>query len=372
MRAWALGLLYLGLIPGFAGGWDDEGEKLVLLSSSPVFIHENGDPYDLENRFGFNHGPSVTTLPDGRLLAAWFSGPYEASVRQVILGAFSSDGGLNWTPARVIQDLPRTSDFDPAFIADGARTWLFFSAGRHSRYPFVRNEKEEVGPASFKTWYRVSGDGGQSWSGPRTAGEKVFCRSNGIRLSSGELLLPIYRVPSSGGVLKSSDGGRTWQDFGQVMTETGGGEPAIAELGEGRIMMVLRTRDGFLWRAFSGDRGETWSAPENSGLTAAASSHSLLRCRNGNLVLAHNDSQPPARTRLTLRVSRDDGRTWGKPLEIARVELPEEGQAVWGRQVSYPSMAELEDGTLIVVWTRIVLSDREQYGDIWSARVRVD
>ncbi|HXK59203.1 MAG TPA: sialidase family protein [Acidobacteriota bacterium] len=355
------------------GGARDEGKaKGFILSSSPVYIHENGDPYDLENRFGFNHAPSVTTLPDGRLMAAWFSGPYEASVHQVILGSFSSDGGLNWTPARVIQDWPHRSDFDPAFVIDGSRVWLFFSVGRHNRYPFVQNEKKHVGPDSFSTYYRLSNDSGQSWSEARLAAERVFCRSNGIRLSSGELLVPIYRVPSSGGVLKSSDGGNSWQAFGKIATETGGGEPAVAELSDGRIMMILRTRDGFLWRSFSSDRGETWSAPENTGITAAASSHALLRRRNGDLVLAHNDSKPPARTNLTVRVSCDDGQSWGEPLKVAEVMLPREGEEVWGRQVSYPSLTETADGTVVVVWTRIVLSDREQYGDIWSARVKVD
>jgi sialidase-1 len=372
MLALPLGLFCLLMVAGSIEAREGEGTKAVLLSSSPVFIHENGDPYDLDNRFGFNHGPSVVTLPDGRLLAAWFSGPYEASVHQVILGSFSSDGGLNWTPARVIQDVPRTSDFDPAFIADGPRTWFFFSAGRHNRYPFIRNEKKHVGPDSFNTFFRISDNGGQSWSEARLAGEKVFCRSNGIRLSSGELLVPIYRVPSSGGVLKSSDGGATWRTLGQVTTETGGGEPAIAELSDGRVMMTLRTRDGFLWTSFSRDRGETWSPPENTGMTAAASSHSLLRRRNGELILVHNDSKPPARTNLTLRSSRNDGRSWGEPLTVAEVTLPKESDLVWGKQVSYPSVTELADGALVVVWTRIVLSDREQYGDIWSARIRID
>ncbi|PYV28536.1 MAG: hypothetical protein DMG24_01815, partial [Acidobacteria bacterium] len=105
-----------------------------------VFAHPTADPYDPSNHHGFNHAPSVVLLPDGRLLAAWFSGPFEASVNQVILGSHSSDRGLTWSPAEVLQDFPHKSDFDPAFIADGERTWLFFSAGRWNRYPFVRDE----------------------------------------------------------------------------------------------------------------------------------------------------------------------------------------------------------------------------------------
>src|SRR5262245_52696911 len=69
--------------------------KPALLSESMVYKHSDEDPYDPQNRYGFNHAPSVTLLSDGRLLAAWFSGPFEAAVNQVILGCYSSDSGLS-------------------------------------------------------------------------------------------------------------------------------------------------------------------------------------------------------------------------------------------------------------------------------------
>src|SRR5207237_3451305 len=56
-----------------------------LLSRAVVFNYPETDPYDPGNRYGFNHAPSVTRLANGDLLCAWFSGPYEAAVNQVIL-----------------------------------------------------------------------------------------------------------------------------------------------------------------------------------------------------------------------------------------------------------------------------------------------
>lgn len=192
--------------------------NLKILSRSTIFVHPSGDPYDLSNRYGFNHAPSVVVLPDGRLLAAWFSGPYEASVHQVILGSFSSDHGQTWTKAEVLQDFPRVSDFDPAFIADGNRTWFFYLAGRWNRYPFVRDEANQVGNNSFKTYCRYSDDSGRTWSAPAVVHNSATCRSNGIRLSTGELLLPITDIPCcmTVGVLKSSDGGKSWKRFGRI------------------------------------------------------------------------------------------------------------------------------------------------------------
>ena len=347
--------------------------KCVIVQRSTVYRHPATDPYDLKNLYGFNHAPSVVALPDGRLLAAWFSGPFEASVHQAILGAYSADGGKTWTPAHVLQDFPRKSDFDPAFIVDGGRTWFFFSAGRHNRYPPVRDPKTEVGPDSFKTYARTSDDAGRTWSEPRVVGEKVFCRSNGIRLSTGELLLPVYESPAHiGGILKSTDGGRSWRHVGGIRSAAGAGEPSIAELPGGGVLMVLRTRDGFLWKTVSRDRGEAWAEPLRTDLVAATTSHSIFRTRSGRLVLVHNESPPPTRTNLNIRISSDEGATWGAPCPLAEAATPGKDEVVWSRQATYPSVAELRDGSLVVVWTDLSVADTEQYGDIRAARVRVE
>jgi len=38
-----------------------------------IFKHTSTDPQDAVNTAGFNHGPSMMLLPDGRVMAAWFS-----------------------------------------------------------------------------------------------------------------------------------------------------------------------------------------------------------------------------------------------------------------------------------------------------------
>ena len=342
-----------------------------VLSESLVFAHPSSDPYARDNFYGFNHAPSVVLLPDGRVLAAWFSGPFEASVDQVILGSYSVDGGKTWSKTQVLQDFPHKSDFDPAFIADGQKTLLFFSAGRHNRYPPVHDEKNQVGPRSFSTYVRTSEDSGRSWSLPRVAAEHVFCRSNGIRLSSGELLLPLYSLPERAGVLKSTDHGNTWQRYGSIRSPAGADEPSLVELKSGKILMILRTHDGFLWKTTSSDKGETWSMPEKMPIRAAATSSNLFRLRDGRLLLTVDENAPAVRTPLVMRVSADEGASWTGPVTLAAVQPPQEGDLVWGRQVTYPSAAQLDDETVIVVWVDLSISDAEQWGDVKAARVRI-
>ena len=342
-----------------------------IISEAMVFAHPSADPYDPNNHFGFNHAPSVVLLPDNRLLTVWFSAPFEASVNQLILGSFSSDSGKTWTPPGVMQDFPHKSDFDPAFIRDGHRVFFFFSAGRWNRYPPVRDQEDEIGPKSFSTYMRYSDDSGKTWSDPLSVCPKHGSRTNGIKLSTGELLLPMEDfVGRDASVLKSADGGKTWKLVGKVTSPAGADEPTIAELSSGAILMLLRTVDGNLWASRSGDRGETWSPAEKTGLTATPTSANLIRLRDGRLVLTH-DENPHYRTPLTVRASSDDGATWGKPLVLAETFIPSKKDPIWSAQVTYPSATELPDGSLVIVWANIIIADSEQYGDIRAARVRV-
>jgi len=350
-----------------------------ILHESVVFQYPHTDPYDRQNHYGFNHAPSVVTLPDGRLLVAWFSGPFEASVHQVILGAYSDDGGVSWSSAEVVHDAPRRSDFDPAFIADGNRVWLFFTVGRWDRYPFVglRDvEKVEVGTQSYKLFGRYTEDSGRTWSPTKRVFDGVAwgSRSNGIKLQTDELILPLYQFTSpTVTALRSADGGKSWKKTGEVALpkKIGAGEPTIAQLPSGNLLMVLRTRDGSLWSTRSDDRGTTWSQPAKTEMTAAASSHNLISTESGLVVLTHNPSQPPQRTPLTMRVSNDEGATWGEPLVLAKVTPTVKGEAVFARSVCYPSVTQLQDDIVVAVWTQIEMDATRQSGIIHAARLQL-
>ncbi len=346
---------------------------------STVFDYGNADPYDRGNHHGFNHAPNVAILPDGRLLAAWFSGAYEGDVHQAILGATSADGGKTWAPAAPIVDLPRKSDFDPAFLVRGRRTWMLFTAGRWNRYPFVglrEVERREVGLDSYRLHLMHTDDAGRTWSAPAPVGpeRRGFCRGNGIVLASGTLLFPVYDDAGEGkwvtSLLRSRDDGATWQWVGAVGAADGkaGGEPVIAELDGGRVLVAMRSRDGRVWFAVTRDEGTTWEQPFASDFDGAASSHALLRTKSGRVLLAYNACKPPHRTPLVLRELVDPRAfRWGESIVIAHA--PAAPADAWSSQVSYPSIAETTPGTLVVVWTEIILSPQRQPGIIRAARV---
>ena len=364
--------MFLGVAAGLAPRvYAQQVQLPQVISRAVIFTHPSSDPYARNNYRGFNHAPSIVALPDGRLLTAWFSAPFEASVDQLILGSYSSDGGKTWGKPVVLEDYPHLSDFDPAFIADGKKTLLFFSVGRENRYPPVHDEKNNIGVSSFRTYVRNSSDSGHTWSTPRVVGERMFCRSNGVRLSNGDLLLPMYEIPSRASVLRSTDDGMTWQQSETIATSAGAGEPSIAELKPGVVMMVLRTSDGFLWTVRSNDSGKTWSVPVKTSIAAATTSHNIFRLDDGRLLLTLNESAPNIRTPLVMHISSDEGATWSTSVSLAKVAIPKTGEDVWAREVSYPSVAQLKDGTVVAVWTKLSFSDAQQYGDIEAARLRI-
>lgn len=346
-------------------------------SQSVVFADPHTDPYDRANQYGLNHAASVTSLGDDRVMAVWFSGPFEGSVHQVLLGAISEDGGKSWGKATVVNDTPHVSDFDPGFVHAADRLLMFFSNGRWESNP-SQGRGKKVGVDSFQMFVKSSSDQGRTWSEMRDMQTSPGwnCRSNGIRLKDGTLLIPTHhlRYPHKSSVMLSTDDGETWTRGADITTpdDVGAAEPSVAQLPDGSLLMVLRTTDGFLWLVRSSDGGRSWSEPEQQDMTAATSSANLWRTSQGQVVLTHNPTKPPHRTELTMRVLNEDGKTWSNPLTVANVEPPAEGEALWDRQIGYPSVCELPDGKLLVVWAHIEQGEDTQRGEIHSARVRLN
>lgn len=330
-----------------------EAPAVQITDRTVIFKHTTTDPKDPANTSGFNLGPSIAVLPDGRVMAVWFSSPSEGATSQRIVQAFSSDQGRTWGSATVLQDFDGQADFDPSLFVAGKETFLFFSAFR----------------PQIDIYFRRSTDSAKTWTEPVKLNQPNHTtRSNGIALSTGELLVPLHtRGTKAGGVMKSHDGGQSWTRFGAVANPEGqGGEPTIAETKSGAVHMILRTKDGQLWRSISADKGETWSATEKTGLTGTSSASHLLCTRDGTLVLTYNPGPTPHRFPLHLRISRDEGKTWSEPTLLA--DRPAKGS---GWSICYPALTELADGTLVAIWAQIKNSTGELFCDIHSARIRL-
>ena len=166
---------------------------------------------------------------------------------------------------------------------------------------------------------------------------------DGVVLPGGRILLPLSDVPHyrSVFVVHSDDGGATWSPPALAAARPGCEfeEPAPIRLPDGRILMMLReNRSRELHRVWSSDAGQSWSAPQPTGIADYPAD--LLRLRDGRLALVAGRRRPPFG--IALYLSDDDGESWGPPVAV-RDDLPD-------RDLGYPSMAQRADGDVVVVY----------------------
>src|SRR5581483_1452792 len=107
-------------------------------------------------------------------------------------------------------------------------------------------------------------------------------------------------------------------------------ETDVVRLKDDKLLAALRSSKVNLHFATSEDAGKSWSHVIDSGFKGQ--SPYLLRLSGGEVLLAHRVPQ------TALHISRDDGKTWQGPYNID--DCPG----------AYPSMVELKDKTVLVVY----------------------
>ena len=179
-------------------------------------------------------------------------------------------------------------------------------------------------------------------------------------LSDGSWLFPVYWLDQrkewtsygapgacyTSGVIRSTDGGKSFTLHGAVETPGNAWEPEVVELEPGHLKMFVRYEhpEAVLWESDSFDSGLTWSPAKPSTIPNPGTKFVIYRIR-GRHVLVNNVCTPETRTRdlLEIWVSDDNLQSWSKKLPLARLhkENPDTWQGFWDGgdalpQVAYP------------------------------------
>ena len=307
-----------------------------------------------EAPFASPHASTIVETRKGTLVAAYFGGTYERNPDCCIWVNIKKPGGEWSAPilaADGMVDGVKTACWNPVLTEmPGGELWLFYKVGK------------TVG--EWTGWLVKSKDGGRHWgkaerlpdgflgpikNKPLLLGDRLLCGSS-TEGKGWRFHVEIYDLKT-----------RQWRYVGPVesklapptiqpdtLTPIDCIQPSFLQLNDGRLQVLMRTRNGFLATSFSSDQGETWTPVTLTSLPNNQSGTDAVTLRDGRHALIYNDfetlpgTKKGPRTPLSIAISSDDGHTWR---HLCTLETSPVGQ------YSYPAIIEGSDGTLHCTYT---------------------
>jgi len=292
------------------------------------------------------HASTLTRLPDGDFLVAWFGGTRE---KDPDVGIWLSKGKPDgWSFPRQVAKIRDDAHWNPVLFYDGEGTvYLYFKVGK------------EI--PTWETWVTVSQDGGVTWSEPvelvkGDTGGRGPVRNKPIILSDGSWLAGASHEEGLWNVFtdRSEDNGKTWQSTPYLTLDrtqfNGKGviQPTLWESTPGNVHLLVRSTNGLIYRSDSKDYGKTWCALYATGMPNNNSGIDLVKCAGGTLALVYNpvSGNWASRASLSIAISEDNGITWTKTIEL-------ENDANERTEFSYPAIITYDNRVaLTYTWKR--------------------
>lgn len=289
----------------------------------------------------------------------------------------SDDDGVSWSEPYHVCDLPAGAWGTPAVIVDrNNELQVFFLRGRRVGEGKIIGKERLI-----EMWHMRSTERRTKWSQPRLIHPGyIGAISNAIQLKNGRIVMPFgdwvagrERAAPTGAiettVIYSDDDGATWTLSPSRLTspvtddyngdKVGACEPAVVELNDGRVLMLMRTQAGWLYQSISTD-GTHWPQAEASILHSSTGPPSLLKLKDGSIFLAWNNCvMPPkvdgqgvyaGRDALHAAIADPELKSWRGFREIYRDptrndEPPKRGD----RGTAYPESIPMKDGRIAVI-----------------------
>ncbi len=144
-------------------------------------------------------------------------------------------------------------------------------------------------------------------------------------------------------IVRTRDGGKTWTLVSTIGAEPAEDDyaimPATARVAPGTLLTAIRHK-GFLQLYRSANDGESWQAEGDRISTGRGNPASLIRLKDGRLVLTYGYRAEPYGIRA--RVSSDGGQTW-QPEIVLRADGGND-------DLGYPRSVQRADGKVVTMY----------------------
>lgn len=337
-----------------------------------------------------NHASMIVELPGGDLLTCWFHGSGERTADDVVvLGARLKKGQTRWSAPFVMADTPGYPDTNATMFLDPKqRLWLL--------WPTILANEWHTALMKYKIAPDARGDGVPRWTVSEvlhvTPGDEFLqavtadadrmlaasgvdarirtyleerkahaadkltrrlgwmTRAHPYVLDGRRLIVPLYSDGFSFSLMAiTDDWGATWKTS-TPLVGPGNIQPSIARRKDGTLVAYMRDNGPAPKRLMvsrSTDRGDTWSAVEDTELPNPGSGAEVLTLGNGRWALVYNDLER-GRHSLAVSLSEDEGRTWRWTRHLERDASDDPQQR---GEYHYPSIIQATDGTLHVTYS---------------------
>ena len=321
--------------------------------------------------------PAMVVAPSGALLVfceARKDRLNDASPTDMVLKR-SLDGGATWLPMQtLVRGEGAEAIMNPVAVVDEITGEVLLLCCNTDRA--ARGEHRDL-------LLLRSGDSGETWSEAEDIADRIAGHDDtfvpgpgcGIQTRSSRIIMPGYTSPETidaagetgfrSRVLYSDDHGQNWR-LGQPVSEHTN-ESQVVELADGRLMLNMRQGAGRCCRAvaLSEDGGETWGEVTfDRALNECPCQASIIRYGSAEadgrsrIIFANPDNVGEKfgveRTRMTVRISHDEARTW--PVK----------KLVHAGPCSYSGLVRLPDGDV-----GLVFEGGEQHRREWIRFVRL-
>lgn len=228
--------------------------------------------------------------------------------------AISLDEGKTWKEYAIFKDTSKfkiSNERTMIRTSSGTIILAFMNLQEKAKWKWEKDISDTRG-AILPTYVVKSRDGGKTWEMPQKLhNEWTGAIRDIIETRNGNIVFTSMMFRHNPGhhtvlTYTSRNDGDNWErsniiDLGGIGNHSGVTESTLEELKDGRLWMLMRTNWGTFWETFSDDDGITWKDIKPTGISASSSPGMLKRLGSGRLLLVWNLQFPEAKNYYPMR-----------------------------------------------------------------------